>query len=105
MERLAPHIIMRRGMIRGVRYPRFAEHIADYLARSLFFTSDLALPAVEKKRLMAAFCCNTELCKITEDLIFTEPHRLHERNRWTAPQLDSIAAELRPDPALQLALS
>src|SRR5215813_1887009 len=25
MERLAPHIIMRRGMIAGTRYPRFAE--------------------------------------------------------------------------------
>ena len=105
MERLAPHIIMRRGMIRGVRYPRFAEHTADYLARSLFFTSDLALPAAEKKRLMAVFCSNTELCKITEDLIFTDPYRLHERNRWTAPQLDAIAAEFRADPALKLAVS
>src|SRR5690242_2018891 len=105
MERLVPHVIMRRGMIRGIRYPRFAEHIADYLARSLFFTSDLALPAAEKKRLMAVFCGNTELCKITEDLIFTDPYRLHERNRWTAPQLDAIAAEFRADPALKLAVS
>jgi 5-methylthioribose kinase len=105
MERLAPHIIMRRGMIRGIRYPRFAEHISTYLAHSLFFTSDLALPAAEKKRLMASFCGNTELCKITEDLIFTDPYRLHERNRWTTPQLDGIAAEFRSDPALKLAVS
>ncbi len=74
MERLSPHIIMRRGMIQGRRYPAFAEHISDYLARSLFFTSDLALPAAEKKRLMAVFSGNSELCKITEDLIFTEPY-------------------------------
>ena len=45
MELLQPHIIMRRGMIQGIRYPRFAADIADYMAKSLFFTSDLALPA------------------------------------------------------------
>jgi 5-methylthioribose kinase len=105
MERLEPHVIMRRGMIRGIRYPGFAEHISDYLARSLFFTSDLAMPAAVKKRLMAVFCGNTELCKITEDLIFTDPYRVHERNRWTTPQLDGIAAEFRSDPALKLAVS
>jgi 5-methylthioribose kinase len=105
MELLKPHIIMRHGMIQGRRYPAFAEHIADYLARSLFLTSDLALPAPEKKALMAVFCGNTELCKITEDLIFSEPYRLVERNRWTAPQLDSIAAEFRKDVALKLAIS
>jgi 5-methylthioribose kinase len=105
MERLSPHIIMRRGMIQGRRYPAFVEHISDYLARSLFFTSDLALSAAKKKRLMATFCGNSELCKITEDLIFTEPYMVHERNRWTAPQLDRIAGEFRADPALRLAIS
>src|SRR5579862_2524533 len=49
MERLSPHIIMRRGMIAGQRYPAFAGQITDFLAKSLFFTSDLAMPAGEKK--------------------------------------------------------
>ena len=105
MERLSPHIIMRRGMIEAVRYPDFARHIARFMARSLFFTSDLALPAAEKKRKVAAFCDNTALCKITEDLIFTDPYMRHERNRWTAPQLDGIAAEFRADAELKLAVS
>jgi 5-methylthioribose kinase len=105
MELLEPHIIMRRGMIQGIRYPRFAADIAAYMARSLFFTSDLALPAGEKKRKMAVFCDNTELCKITEDLIFTDPYIVHERNRWTKPQLDGIAAEFRADAELKLAIS
>ena len=105
MELLEPHIIMRRGMIQGIRYPRFATDIASYMARSLFFTSDLALPAGEKKRKMAVFCDNTELCKITEDLIFTDPYMVHERNRWTKPQLDGIAAEFRGDAELKLAIS
>jgi len=104
MERLTPHVIMRRGMIRAVRYPRFAEDISTYMARALFFTSDLALPAPEKKARQAVFLDNTELCKITEDLIFTDPYRIHERNRWTSPQLDAIAAEVRGDAALKLAV-
>jgi 5-methylthioribose kinase len=105
MELLQPHIIMRRGMIQGIRYPRFAADIAGYMAKSLFFTSDLALPAGDKKRIMAVFCDNTELCKITEDLIFTDPYMVHERNRWTKPQLDGIAAEFRGDADLKLAIS
>ncbi len=105
MELLRPHIIMRHGMIRGRRYPGFASHIAEFLARCLFMTSDLALPAARKKALTATFAANTELCKITEDLIFTDPYRVAERNRWTSPQLDAIAAELRADAALKLAVS
>ena len=105
MELLTPHIIMRRGMIQAIRYPHFAEHISTYLARSLFFTSDLALEAGEKKQKIKLFCDNTELCKITEDLIFTDPYRVHERNRWTSPQLDGIAAAFREDSELKVAVS
>jgi 5-methylthioribose kinase len=105
MERLSPHIIMRHGVIAGRRYPHFVEHITDFMARSLFFTSDLAMPAERKKALTSVFCENTQLCKITEDLIFTDPYRASERNRWTAPQLDGIAAEFRADAELKLAIS
>jgi 5-methylthioribose kinase len=77
----------------------------EYLAQSLFMTSDLALPAGEKKALTAIFSGNTELCKITEDLVFTDPYRIAKLNRWTAPQLDGIAAEFRADVALKLAAS
>ena len=105
MECCRPHIIMRRGMIEGVVYPEFAEHIAEYLATTLYYTSDMALPAAEKRELVAAFSGNTELCKITEDLIFTDPYMICSRNRWTSPQLDDIAAEIRGDAALKRAVS
>lgn len=105
MELLEPHIIMRRGMIQAVEYPKFAEDISTFMARTLYFTSDLALTADRKKALIAAFAGNTALCKITEDLIFTDPYRMAELNRWTSPQLDAYAARWREDGDLKVAVS
>jgi 5-methylthioribose kinase len=105
MELLEPHIIMRRGMIAGTVYPGFAETLAEFCARTLFLTSDLALPAAEKKALIADFAGNTALCRITEDLIFTDPYRIAEGNRWTSPQLDPWAAAIRSDADLKIAVS
>lgn len=105
MECCRPHVIMRRGMIDGIVYPRFVEHIVEYLATTLYYTSDMALPAAEKRELVAAFSGNTELCKITEDLVFTDPYMVCSRNRWTSPQLDAVAAEIRGDAGLKRAVS
>ncbi|MES1148256.1 MAG: S-methyl-5-thioribose kinase [Bradyrhizobium guangdongense] len=105
MELLEPHIIMRKGMIAGTQYPRFVEDISTFMARTLFFTSDLALTAAGKKEGIAAFAGNHALCKITEDLIFTDPYRIAEQNRWTAPYLDATAASLREDIDLHVAIS
>ncbi|WP_256807204.1 S-methyl-5-thioribose kinase [Bradyrhizobium sp. Bra64] len=105
MELLEPHIIMRKGMVAGTQYPRFVDDITTFMARTLFFTSDLALSAAEKKEGIVAFAGNHALCKITEDLIFTDPYRIAEQNRWTAPYLDGLAAELRDDLDLHVAVS
>ena len=96
-ELIAPHVIMRRGLIAGALYPRFVGDIATFMARTLFFSSDLALPAAKKKEGIAAFAGNHALCKITEDLIFTDPYRVAEQNRWTQPWLDATAAAFRED--------
>ena len=75
------------------------------MARTLFFSSDLALPAAKKKEGIAAFAGNHALCKITEDLIFTDPYRVAEQNRWTQPWLDATAAAFREDLDLHAAIS
>ena len=104
MEYLSPHIIMRHGMIAGTVYPGFADALSGFLAATLFGTSALALPAAACKNLVADFAGNTALCKITEDLIFTEPYQIADNNRWT-PGLDGHAAAIRGDGDLKLAVS
>lgn len=88
MEYLSPHIILRKELIEGKQFSNLAEDIGKFLARTLFYTSDLGMNADEKKALVSMFVVNDELCKITEDLIFTEPYYDAELNDWTSPQLD-----------------
>jgi 5-methylthioribose kinase len=104
MEYLSPHIIMRKGLIRGIEYPLFASHIAEFMAQTLFNTSVLATAAADHKRRIWSFADNIELCKITEDLVFTDPYREAKLNRWTAPFLDNIAAQFRRDEPLKIAV-
>jgi 5-methylthioribose kinase len=105
MELLEPHIIMRKGMVAGTQYPGFASDITTFMARTLFFTSDLALSAADKKEAIADFAGNHALCKITEDLIFTDPYRVAVQNHWTVPYLNTLAASLRADLELHIAIS
>jgi 5-methylthioribose kinase len=105
MEFLEPHIIMRKGLVAGTTYPRFVEDITTFLAQTLFFSSDLAVSAAQKKEGIAAFAGNHALCKITEDLIFTDPYCVAELNRWTTPWLDATAARFREDLDLHVAVS
>jgi 5-methylthioribose kinase len=103
MEYLSPHIIMRKGLNRGIEYPRFAADIAEFLAATLFNTSVLAGAAAEHKRRLELFARNIELCRITEDLVFTDPYREAPLNRWTSPQLDDDKRVFESDAALKVA--
>ncbi|WP_102866767.1 S-methyl-5-thioribose kinase [Pseudovibrio exalbescens] len=88
MEFLSPHVILRKELIAGKKFPNLAKDIGSFLAHTLFNTSDLGMDPAEKKELVQRFCVNSDLCRITEDLIFTEPFFDAPRNNWTTPQLD-----------------
>jgi 5-methylthioribose kinase len=103
MEYLHPHIIMRKGLIRGVEYPKFAADIAEFLAATLFNTSALAGSAAAHKARVELFASNIALCKITEDLVFTDPYREAPLNRWTRPYLDALKQAFERDAALKVA--
>ncbi|MEX6631908.1 S-methyl-5-thioribose kinase, partial [Providencia rettgeri] len=69
MEYLSPHIILRKEVMAGKKFPKLAEDIGTFIAKTLFYTSDIGMKADQKKALTAQFSLNHELCKITEDLI------------------------------------
>jgi len=100
MQNLNHHVIMRKGLIEGNRYPHFAEHIGLFLAKTLGETSDLVLDYRTKKEMVRRFI-NPELCKITEDLIFTEPYRKTERNGFHK-ELEPQVLALQADEALRV---
>jgi 5-methylthioribose kinase len=103
MERLSPHIILRRGLIAGRRYNNLARDIGEYIARACFFTSDFARPFEGKMDGIALFAANKPLVRITVDLIFADPYFVSPRNRHTSPQLDEIVLSLRCDGPLKVA--
>lgn len=96
MEYLGEHIIMRKGMIEGVKYPKFAEQISSFLANTLFKTSSLYLSSSDKRALTAQFIGNSELCKLTEDFVFTAPFMVHETNA-ELPELSDEAERIAKD--------
>ncbi len=101
MEYLDGYIIMRKGMIEGTYYPNFAEHISSFLATTLFKTSSLYLSSKQKRELTAMFIGNTELCKLTEDFVFTAPFMQHQTNAQL-PELADIAQKISEDETLKV---
>jgi 5-methylthioribose kinase len=104
MEYLHPHIILRKGLVQGIKFPRFAEDIANFLAQMLFHTSVFALSAANHKALVEQFASNVALCKITEDLVFTDPYRTAPLNRWNRPHLDRMKQSFENDGPLKCAV-
>ncbi len=100
MEYLSSHIIMRKGMIESTVYPKFAEHISSFLANALFKTSSLYLSSTDKRTLVSQFIGNSELCKLTEDFVFTAPFMEDETNA-DIPELSDVADRIANDVELK----
>jgi 5-methylthioribose kinase len=80
--------IMRFELMKMKRFPDFPRQIGEFLARTIFYTSDLFMNSQIKKELVIKFS-NPQLCKISEDLIFTDPFYDSSTNK--------INPEIRPD--------
>ncbi len=102
MDFLEGHTILRRSLIAGVEHPGLARFLGEFCVRTLFRSSDLALPAAERKRDLALFAGNVALADITENLVFTDPYFAAPMNRHTSPGLDALVAELRADARLKI---
>ena len=100
MEDLSHLKIARQGLVAGEYYPKLAKSLGRYLAQTLFNTSDFALHPFEKKQLQVTFS-NPELCKITEDLIFTDPYYDIDTNNFE-DDLKDVVQSLWENDALKL---
>ncbi|KAL5788189.1 hypothetical protein ACOSP7_005138 [Xanthoceras sorbifolium] len=100
-----PHIILRKGLIAGIEYPLLAADISEYMARTLFCTSLLYRSTTEHKRDVAEFCGNMGLCRHTEQVVFSDPYKVSEYNRWNSPYLDRDAEAVREDNILKLEIA
>lgn len=76
MEDLSSHRIWRGELVKGAFYPQAAAQLGEYLAQTLFHTSDFVLHPHQKKAEVARFL-NPEMCEITEDLFFNDPYTDH----------------------------
>lgn len=103
LEDLSDYRIWRSELVQGHYHPLAAGQLAEYLAQTLFHTSDFYQPAQQKKAEVSRFS-NPELCQISEDLFFTDPYSDHQRNQFDPALLPQVQA-LRDDAALKLAVA
>jgi 5-methylthioribose kinase len=103
MEDLSAYTVMRTALIHGYRGEAVYQKLGEYLAKTLFFTSDLYLDPVDKKRFVQEFI-NPELCRITELLIFTDPYYDAETN-VIPPELANEVRDLWSDAPLKQAVA
>ncbi|QHO58487.1 Methylthioribose kinase [Arachis hypogaea] len=69
--------------------------MADFMAKTLFFTSLLFRITFEHKKDVVEYCGNVELCRLTEQVVFSDPYKVSQYNRWTSPYLDRDAEAVR----------
>lgn len=103
MENLNQHLIMRKWLVARRPLPHFADHISTFIARTLFFTSDLYLTGVEKKNLQAQYI-NPHLCKIQEDFVFSNPYMASPENKWNS-LIDAEVEAVRANGGLKIAIA
>ncbi|QFR48861.1 S-methyl-5-thioribose kinase [Sulfurimonas lithotrophica] len=97
MQYLENHIILRGGLTDAKKYPNFSEHVSSYLADTLFKTSSLYLNSTLKRKLIDEFNSNTELCKLTEDFVFTFAYMQNETNDADNVKDNPLAQKLFSD--------
>ncbi|MGY6550204.1 MAG: S-methyl-5-thioribose kinase [Roseinatronobacter sp.] len=102
MEYLAGHVILRQSLMSGTRHVGLGGFLGRFCAQTLFRGSDLSMDTAARKRDLALFADNIELCGITENLVFSDPYFEAELNRHS-PGLEPIVAMLRADRDLKVA--
>ena len=98
MEDLSDHRVWRAALNDGERHDGAAAAIGGFVASVAFGTSVFGMDAEEHKTAVGR-ALNPELCRITEDLVFTEPYADIGRNS-VEPDNEADAAALAGDTAM-----
>lgn len=100
MEDMSDLEVLRTLLNEGASYgPDTSARIGEFVAQFSFATSDFGMASADRKALIAA-SVSPELCKITEDVVLSEPYIEHEHNHWHEGVAD-LAAEFRADTRLR----
>ena len=97
MQNLSKHIILRAELVQGRYLPRLAEDLSTFLAETLFHSSDFALSSLDKKA-MVSKSSNQDMCKITEDFVFTYPFEHHEMNDYNPALSQFVIDSIQKNP-------
>jgi 5-methylthioribose kinase len=97
MQNLSKHVILRTQLIQGGYLPRLAEDLSTFLAETLFCSSDFAVSSTDKKA-MVSKSSNQDMCKITEDFVFTYPFEHHEMNNYNPALSQSVIDSIQKNP-------
>ena len=97
-----PNIILRKGLIQGIRYPTMAADMGTFCAKTLFKTSGFSLSETQMRHEVEFWMTNHEMCALTEQVVFTEPYITADNNRWTSPQLDEDKKVIETDDELKI---
>jgi 5-methylthioribose kinase len=95
MEDVGHLQVLRTANVAGARPGDVGRSIGSFVGRLAFATSDFGMDPEQRKALVAA-SVNPELCRLTEDVVLTEPYLEHEHNRHV-PAVDALVRELRAD--------
>jgi len=96
MEFLDNHDILRTGLMKGTIYKGLGKSIGEFVAQTTFHSGVHHL-SPEKLREQISFWNENTLCKLTEQVVFSDPYIIAELNRWTSPQLDQKVNEIKSD--------
>lgn len=105
MEDVSSFRNLRQELAENRVYPHLSRNLSVFMVDTLLPTTDLVLDAEEKKR-RVQFFTNPELCKITEDLVLTEPYYDYKGRNIITPGNETFVEEkLYRDEALHAELA
>jgi 5-methylthioribose kinase len=103
MEFLADHNVLRQSIKDGEPLRDTAREIGEFSARLTYHSSEMSLPAQEKRQLAQTYT-NPELCNLQEQFVFTNPFFESEENSWI-PAIDAEVKAVWADARLKRAIA